>query len=204
MAADVAKAPTVGGFLFATLAAIGAGLALSTVRWAVLDRIHNVTGLAQRGRTPSLTSAELAAYRITVDFHYRYYQFYGSTFVTLAGLMLVPPSDELGKLTTTPIGRLSLLAALAVCFAASRDTLEKCYLRGPAAGSTTPDSDSRKTIMTNGGHYGASKRAVERDHEFMGEPAESRPAEHRSEVELPLADSDKEPAPPLNQQEKRE
>ena len=39
--------PTVGGFLYVTLASVAAGLTVSTVRWAVIDTIHHWTGLTQ-------------------------------------------------------------------------------------------------------------------------------------------------------------
>src|SRR5258708_7235024 len=37
-------APSVGGFLYVTLASIVAGLTVSTVRWIVIDTVHHVTG----------------------------------------------------------------------------------------------------------------------------------------------------------------
>ena len=37
--------PTIGGFLYLTLAAVAAGLTASTVRWMVIDTIHHCTGI---------------------------------------------------------------------------------------------------------------------------------------------------------------
>src|SRR5712671_4104163 len=39
------SAPTVGGFLYATLASIMAGLVVSTLRWMFIDTLHHRTGL---------------------------------------------------------------------------------------------------------------------------------------------------------------
>src|SRR5690349_20986113 len=40
------NAPSVGGFLYVTLASIVAGLTVSTVRWIVIDTFHHLTGIA--------------------------------------------------------------------------------------------------------------------------------------------------------------
>ena len=39
------SAPTVGGFMYVTLASVAAGVTVSTVRWAIIDTIHRWTGL---------------------------------------------------------------------------------------------------------------------------------------------------------------
>ena len=38
-------APTIGGFLYVTLASLVAGLTVSAVRWAIIDSFHHATGL---------------------------------------------------------------------------------------------------------------------------------------------------------------
>src|SRR5947209_5196133 len=40
-----ADPPTVGGFLYVTLASVVAGLTVSTVRWLIIDVVHHQTGL---------------------------------------------------------------------------------------------------------------------------------------------------------------
>src|SRR5437879_3020589 len=38
-------APTIGGFLYLTLASLGAGMTVSAIRWATIDHVHAWTGL---------------------------------------------------------------------------------------------------------------------------------------------------------------
>src|SRR3990172_7067904 len=40
-----ADAPTLGGFLYLTVASIAAGMTVSAIRWAVVDTLHSMTGL---------------------------------------------------------------------------------------------------------------------------------------------------------------
>ena len=37
--------PSIGGFLFVTLASVAAGMTASAVRWATIDRLHHWTGI---------------------------------------------------------------------------------------------------------------------------------------------------------------
>ena len=39
LGSSAGDAPTVGGFLYVTLAAVGAGMTVSTVRWMIVDTI---------------------------------------------------------------------------------------------------------------------------------------------------------------------
>lgn len=79
------KAPTVGGFLYATLASLAIGLLISAVRWLIIDRIHSLTGVSE----PDITFTNLkdkdryAAFLGAVDNHYRYYQYYANTLVAI-------------------------------------------------------------------------------------------------------------------------
>ena len=45
IAASQSAAPTVAGFLYATLASLAAGLTVSAVRWALIDTLHHATGV---------------------------------------------------------------------------------------------------------------------------------------------------------------
>ncbi len=47
LGASGATGPTVGGFLYVTLASVGAGMTVSAVRFLVIDRIHHWTGVRQ-------------------------------------------------------------------------------------------------------------------------------------------------------------
>src|ERR1043166_8838461 len=59
-----AAAPTVGGFLYITLASVAAGVTVSTVRWGVLDTIHRWTGLPQPRWDFSRLPDKVAAYNV--------------------------------------------------------------------------------------------------------------------------------------------
>lgn len=78
------NAPSLGGFLYLTIAAIAAGVTVSTLRWAVLDSLHHATGI----KPPALDFARLAgsvdAFDYLVEIHYRYYLFHANLVVALA------------------------------------------------------------------------------------------------------------------------
>lgn len=128
-ASSVADSPTVGGFLYITLASVATGMIVSVLRWLLLDSIHHHTGLRPPAWNFSTLQRNLSAFQAVVENHYRYYQFYGNTlvatliFVTTRNppLLFWPQSPILSVVTT--------LAILAVLFAASRDALKKYYDR---------------------------------------------------------------------------
>lgn len=67
--------PTVGGFLYLTVASLATGMVVSAVRWAVVDTLHGRTGLR-----PLLDFSRLGrnveAFALLIEIHYRHYQFY--------------------------------------------------------------------------------------------------------------------------------
>jgi hypothetical protein len=120
------KAPTVGGFLFATIGSVAAGLTVSTIRWLILDHIHAWTGLRRPEFDFSKLQDNIDAFEIAVEFHYRYYQFYGNTIVSVIVLGASRP-----LLPGFPgwVGVLALMLLVALFFVASRDALRKYYAR---------------------------------------------------------------------------
>jgi hypothetical protein len=68
--------PTVGGFLFVTLASVAAGMTASAVRWATVDRLHHRTGVLKPAWDDSNLPERLEAFEAIVEAHYRYYQFH--------------------------------------------------------------------------------------------------------------------------------
>lgn len=121
--------PTVGGFLYITLASVAAGVTVSTVRWAVLDTIHRWTGLPPPRWDFSRFQDKVAAYIVLNEIHYKYYQFHGNVLVALL-FLYIARRIHAGFLTA-PFGWLDLgFAALSVIlFVGSRDTLVKYYGR---------------------------------------------------------------------------
>lgn len=151
---DAAGGPTVGGFLYGTLAATGVGLLLSTVRWAVLDAVHHATGVRPPVWNYAGSSSAVDAYRVAVELHYRYYQFYGSTLLILLLMLALPPSGFAGRVLADAWAKPGLLLMATLVFVASRDALSKYYAR--SQGTTTPASPRPQTgipDMTNGGDH---------------------------------------------------
>lgn len=123
-----ADAPSLGGFLYVTVASLTAGLILSTLRWLVLDSVHHATGLKPPKRDFSRLQERGAAFSTLVSDLYRYYQFYGNmsfaiavTYVLWRGQGILP-IDELWSDVLFILLELLLLAG-------SRDTLRKYYER---------------------------------------------------------------------------
>ena len=123
-------APSIGGFLYATLASLALGLIISAVRWMIMDTfLHRVT----RVDRPELDFGKLtdkdvfAAFQAVVENHYRYYQYYSNTFVSVSVASIA--YLIFGKDSRSCIVWVTIIF---VCFAlllASRDCLAKYYSR---------------------------------------------------------------------------
>jgi hypothetical protein len=119
--------PTIGGFLYVTLASLAAGMTVSAVRFHLIDRIHHLTGIRQPDWDFSRLTDNVAAYGLLIDIHYHYYQFYANMLVALAFSYgchrLSSPSFGFGWID------LSSLFVAIIYFATSRDNLRKYYAR---------------------------------------------------------------------------
>lgn len=47
LSASPGDSPTIGGFLYVTLASIGAGALVSAIRWLIIDRAYRHTGIPE-------------------------------------------------------------------------------------------------------------------------------------------------------------
>ena len=81
IAASQEGAPTVAGFMYVTLASLGAGLTVSGVRWALVDSIHHLTGLKRPAWKFVNLDDKLQGFLLLNESHYRYYQFYANMFI---------------------------------------------------------------------------------------------------------------------------
>ncbi len=139
--------PTVGGFLYVTIASVGLGMTASAVRWLVVDTIHHATGLVRPRWSDRPLHERIDGYTWIIENHYRYYQFYGNSAVALLFTALVwrVSSPEIGS----GLGWIdaSVIAVTAVLFAGSRSALELYYRR--AESLLGPDMECAD--MTNGG-----------------------------------------------------
>lgn len=122
---SVPDAPSLGGFLYLTVAAFFAGLVVSTFRWLLIDAIHSHTGLKQ----PQWNFAKLAdrqeAFAMLIDAHYRYYQFYANSMVALVIFAICRWSVIGFSGWELAVG----IVMEILFFSGSRDTLRKYYQR---------------------------------------------------------------------------
>ena len=142
------NAPTIGGFLYVTLASVAAGLTVSTIRWMTVDKIHHVTGVARPSWDFTRLQEHATAFDLLNESHYRFYQFYANMTVALffadAMRHCFPAT---GQATVDALdGFVAVL--IVVFFAGSRDTLSKYYDRGGQllrnrSSSTVPRSKQR-------------------------------------------------------------
>jgi len=138
---------TLGGFLHLTLACVGAGLTASTVRWLLLDTLHHHTGLTGPVWNLSELGPRVEAFELFIQIHYRYYQFYGNSLVSLTFTYFTWRATI--SLATHAIGWPELVYGLlaALFFAGSRDTLRKYYARVSGLLGKAKDSQSRIVMV---------------------------------------------------------
>lgn len=128
-ASDISSTASVGGFLYVTVASVGAGLTASTLRWLVIDTLHHHTGI----RPPAFNFAKLSegvqAFHLLIEIHYRYYQFYANSLV--AGLFAFSAWRFASPASPPSLHVLDFAFAgfVALFYAASRDTLKRYYAR---------------------------------------------------------------------------
>ncbi len=129
---SVPDAPSLGGFLYLTIAAVFAGLVVSTIRWATIDLLHHLSGLRMPAWNFSRLATRQAEFSLLVDAHYRYYQFYANSMI---GILFFAVSRSIA--VGFSIWELLAYTALEILFwAGSRDTLRKYYERVDALLST--------------------------------------------------------------------
>ena len=84
---SASDAPTVGGFLYATLASLAVGLLINAVRWAIVQEVllYGITRLRRPNVNYGNLTKEgvLSAFQGAIEGNYRYYQYYANAFVAL-------------------------------------------------------------------------------------------------------------------------
>lgn len=124
MAADASSMPSVGGFLYITLASIASGMILSTIRWAVLDNVHHATGIEKPDWDFLHLRDRTTAFNLLNEQLYRYYQFYGNSTMALVAVLIARLWER-----TTNVYDLGIVLLAFLLILGSRDTLKKYYLR---------------------------------------------------------------------------
>ncbi len=110
-------APAVSGFLFAALASIAAGMAISAVRRLVIDKFIATIFRADKGDLDFAgLSSNVTAFQFVNENHYRYYQYYANMLlaVIIAYVARLTGLCAAGKLAWDTRETLLLLAIIAV------------------------------------------------------------------------------------------
>jgi hypothetical protein len=122
--------PTVGGFLFVSLASLVLGVIINATRWNLLDRgiFRDLDNLKPKDEQYSKLKDDektLAAFQALVDNNYRWYQSYANTAIAITAGFLI-------YVVTTKWSWLALLMTvvlLCILLPASRNELEVFYKR---------------------------------------------------------------------------
>lgn len=128
LAAEPAGSPTIGGFLYLTLAALAAGMTVSAIRWALVDTLHRFTGLPPPRVDFRSLGRSVDAFVLLIDIHYRHYQFYANMLVAVA-IAYVGYRIRNGSLSNVGWPDLVFVLLEGIFLATSRDTLQKYYSR---------------------------------------------------------------------------
>ena len=122
------QTPTIGGFLYLTVASIACGMVVSAIRWAVIDTFHCITGLPLPALDFSNLGQNVDAFNLLIEIHYKHFQFYSNEFIALA---IAYGSYRIKRGHFWSLGWIDagFLAIEAILLWTSRDTLKKYYFR---------------------------------------------------------------------------
>lgn len=129
---DSATAPTVGGFLYATLGSIAAGMFVSTVRWIVIDTLHHHTGIPIPQWEFRRYPQTMSAFDSIVEDHYRYYQFHANGLVAVTFAYITRLFVLSLDLEAKVMEGFAYLFIASILYFGSRDSLRKYYDRTSA------------------------------------------------------------------------
>ncbi|MCP4175459.1 MAG: hypothetical protein GY758_32330 [Fuerstiella sp.] len=120
-----AEAASVGGFLYVTVASVGLGQLVSTLRWLTIDSLHHRTGIGKPSWNFRRLKDKVEAFDHLIQIHYRYYQWHANSLisVTLAAFLRWTVNGFRWKEFALVVTVNCLL------YAGSRDTLDKYYRR---------------------------------------------------------------------------
>lgn len=140
-----ADAPTIGGFLYLTVASIAAGMTISAIRWALLDTLHGWTGIMLPPLDFSRLGRNVEALGLLIEIHYRHYLFYSNGFLSIA-IAYACYRIKIGSIW--PLGWLDsgFVVLEAVFFITSRDCIRKYYTRSQQLLASAAHSDSSPSV----------------------------------------------------------
>jgi hypothetical protein len=159
------QAPTVAGFLYSSIASVAACLTVSAIRWAILDTIHHRTGLSLPNWDFAEYPTKAAAFDAIAEDHYRYYQFYSNSALSV-GFVYVSHVITQGGTASDSLLIAVALAIETFLFVGSRDALREYYVRGSAIlgirGASCPvDAVDTPILKRNGAAKGPTKESFE-------------------------------------------
>lgn len=121
-------APTIGGFLYLTVASLAVGMTVSAVRWVLVDTLHTWTGL----RSPPLDFSKLGpnveAMELLIGIHYRHYLCYANASVATAITYTLYRTSHGFSFHPVTLD-LAFIVLEAILIATGRDTLKRYYVR---------------------------------------------------------------------------
>lgn len=120
-----AAGPSVGGAVFVLVASIAFGMTANALRWASIDQLHHFTGLRHPAWDDSRLQEHLQAFDYLVENHFRYYQFYASSIVSM--LVAYGAWRLSGHMDPTGGAEFAVSLLAGVFLACSRDALRKYY-----------------------------------------------------------------------------
>jgi hypothetical protein len=117
--------PTVGGFLYITMASVGVGQLVSTLRWLLIDSLHHGTGVDKPNIDFSRLKDSVEAFDRLIEIHYRYYQWHANTLIASTIAAVLNWSANGFRCHEFCL----LLVIDVLLYLGSRDTLQKYYRR---------------------------------------------------------------------------
>jgi hypothetical protein len=154
--AETAEGPGVGGFLFAFIFSVGAGVTTSAVRWLLLDRFHRMTGVKRTELDLSGLEDKSHSFNRVVEDHYRYYEFYGGMLIATSFTYVVWRFQQANAALR---GSDAVFIIIELVFVlASRDALQNYYGRAARVlGTIEGDVSNDKRIRPSRGKPGIDK-----------------------------------------------
>jgi hypothetical protein len=132
LAKSSGETPSIGGFLYATIASLALGLIISAVRWLTIDTLLRcVTHLPAIDFSKLKDKDIFVLFQGIVDNHYRYYQYYSNTLVAVAlafAAYVTYAADHRAPLTVW----IAVVVITIILLLASRDALRKYHDRAAA------------------------------------------------------------------------
>lgn len=122
--ASTQNQPSLGGFLFLTVASVAVGMVVNAVRWTIVDSLHRITGISHPVLDFSQLGQNVEAFNLLISIHYNHYQFYANELIATF-FAYVCYRIRIGGLWPLGLPDAGFVFLEVVFFVTSRDTLKK-------------------------------------------------------------------------------